>query len=273
MAGKVFWNGEEATHLPSIDDDLVAIQLPPLHKGHHSIFVQLVCDASCPHPVNGSVFFEASAAAAGSAAPPSAPSAARPAAGGLFTDEALERVRDLTCTQADLDAFLPGHFSSADRRPPSESALPGGSAGGSNSMEAGEQMGRPRRAFPSETELCAALAALHAELWQAVEQRPHDHKAWGGLARWLVSRGRVRSAVGLYRTALRLFTSATTGRQVTFVSVASGSLKAKCVRDEREGSRTSATGPSATTGCPRTAPLYARARLPSTSTLLGSDLR
>lgn len=224
MAGKVFWNGEEATGLSAIDNDLVAIQLPPLHKGHHSIFAQLVCDALCPHPVNGSVFFVASAAPAGSAAPPSAPSAARPAAGESFTDEALDRVRDLTCTRADLDAFLPGHFSIADRRPPSESAQPGGIAERDKSMEAGEETGRPVRALPSETEMCATLAALHAELWQAVEQRPHDHKAWGALARWLVSRGRLRAAVGLYRTALRLFTNETE-QQVTFVSVASGSLR------------------------------------------------
>lgn len=208
MAGKVYWNGAEAATLSSMDDDLIAIQLPSVHKGHHSVFVQLECSKACPHPVNGSVFFAASASFQ-KAASASKSSEARPvAAKGTFS-EALGQVRNLSCTPADVQAFLPSHFNTiafelAGQR---ERAW-------AHKYPAEQGKHRRRKAAPSKTEVCAALAALHEELWQAVIQRPLDPDAWMNLARWLVSRGRLHAAIQGYRSALRVLASSQTGEQV-----------------------------------------------------------
>lgn len=204
MAGKVYWNGAEAATLSSIDDGLIAIQLPSVHQGHHSVFVQLQCSEACPHPVNGSVFFAASASPQ-EADTASKSSEARPVAGQGTFFEALGKVRNLSCTSADVQAFLPSHFNTiAFQR---ESAW-------AHKYPAEQGKHRRRKAAPSKTEVCAALAALHEELWQAVIQSPLDPDAWMNLARWLVSRGRLHAAIEGYRGALRVLASSRTAEQV-----------------------------------------------------------
>lgn len=108
LGGKIIWNGAEVATLPSLDSDSVHLQLPSLHSGHHSIFAQLMCDDSCPHPVNGSVFFAATAAPA-TPVPRTNDSANHPA---VLTDADAALLLDedslhVACTAADVNAFLP----------------------------------------------------------------------------------------------------------------------------------------------------------------------
>ena len=212
MTGKVYWNGAEAATLSSMDYGLIAIQMPSLHKGHHSIFAQLVCNGACPYPVNGSVFFAASASPPGAAATRSISSDVLPDAGQTASVEALGRLRHLSCTQADVQTFLPARFHSSR----SSLGLAGQrkQGGGAHTHSAEMERHTKRKAYPSDKELCSALATLHKELWQAVEEHHRDPSSWVNLARWLVSRGRVHEAIGIYQSALRVFARSKTREQV-----------------------------------------------------------
>jgi hypothetical protein len=168
VEAQVLWNGHVAAKLPALDTGIVSLELPALHAGHHSIFVQLLCtDASCPHPVNGSVFFSASAA------PSPLPQGAAPAPEMHASEVVDAEIAAFECSEDDLAAFLPRH-----RR-------------------------RAARAKPAEGEMCRALAELHSLLVRDVQQRPADAQALAALGRFFMARRRVPSAVRLYRAALR----------------------------------------------------------------------
>ena len=199
LDAQVLWNGHVAATLPALDTGFVSLALPALHAGHHSIFVKLLCsDASCPHPVNGSVFFSATAAPASPAQGDARAPETR--ASDAVDAEIAAEIAVFECTDDDLAAFLPHN---PRRATPEKSAAPVASTGGPAAC-AGRQHGRTcSHGRPTKDKMCRALAALHGHLLRDVQQRPRDAQAWAALGRFFMSRRRVPAAVSLYRAALR----------------------------------------------------------------------
>jgi hypothetical protein len=221
------WNGDEAATLVILDADFISLELPPLFQGHHSIFAYLACDVSCPHPVNGSVFFSAFAL------PPAAPtqSSASSTQPTLFSDARARRIlneeeRHVPCSAADVLPFLSPYMSTVNKNDTSSlnnnDTAGGGGSGtryshmlpvrGRHGKEEMEELEQGKYKVLSKfasrgrvLKVVDAVASLHIQLRQAVEQRPHDPNAWAALARLLMSLGRIANAAHLYRVALRVY--------------------------------------------------------------------
>ena len=150
--------------------------------GHHSIFAQLLCDESCQHPVNGTVFF--------SVIPPSQSK-------GTLSSEAYVRAPQQAnvADVADLDAgILSGMWSCT-----SNDLFAFGLGGVEEANSSAQQ--------PTSQKLCDALTYLGKNLEHEAQLHPKKASVWLDLARVAMARGRVQVAVSLYRRALRVHAS------------------------------------------------------------------
>ena len=132
----------------------------------------------------------------------------------------------MPCSAADVLPFLSPYMSTVNKNDTSSlnnnDTAGGGGSGtpyshmlpvrGSHGKEEMEVMEQGKRKVLSKfasrgrvLKVVDALASLHIQLRQAVEQRPHDPNAWAALARLLMSLGRIANAAHLYRVALRVY--------------------------------------------------------------------